>query len=57
MDKKKIIDPASAELRLGDPKNCQGNGQDPEFECYCDECDHYLACYSENSKIEYMMMD
>ena len=43
----KIIDITGAELRPGDPKNCQGNGQHPDYECCCDECDYYLECYPE----------
>ena len=26
-------------------EQCQGNGEHPEVECCCDECDHYLACF------------
>ena len=47
MDEKKIIDPTGAELRPGDPRNCQGNGQHPDYECCCDECDHYIDCFPE----------
>lgn len=44
----KIIDPCTgAELRPGDPDRCQGNGSHPDYECCCDECDHYLDCYPE----------
>lgn len=25
--------------------DCLGNGQHPEFECCCDECDHYQECF------------
>ena len=45
MVKKKIIDSTGAELRPGDPENCQGNGKDPRFEICCDECDFYLDCF------------
>lgn len=24
---------------------CPFNGQNPEYECQCDECDHYLVCF------------
>lgn len=44
MVEKKIIDPTGAELRPGDPENCQGNGKDPAFECCCDECDYLAVC-------------
>ena len=26
-------------------KACKGNGDDPEYECCCDECDYYLNCF------------
>ena len=45
--KDKIIDVTGAELKPGDPENCQGNGEHPDFECCCDECDYYLACFPE----------
>ena len=50
MNEKKIIDPTGAELKPGDPENCQGNGEHPEFECCCDECDFYLQCYPEQKE-------
>ena len=46
----KIIDVTGAELHPGDPERCQGNGKDPAFECCCDECDYYLACYPDWDK-------
>lgn len=39
-----------AELKPGDPKNCQGNGKDPRFEICCDECDYYFNCFPEWEK-------
>lgn len=24
---------------------CRHNGENPNFECVCDECDYYLACF------------
>lgn len=24
---------------------CRHNGENPNFECACDECDYYLACF------------
>ncbi len=45
--KDKIIDVTGAELKPGDPEHCQGNGEHPDFECCCDECDYYLACFPE----------
>lgn len=26
-------------------EKCPGNGDDPELECCCDECDFYLICF------------
>lgn len=26
-------------------EDCLGNGKNPDIECCCDECDHYLACF------------
>ena len=43
----RLIDVTGAELKPGDPENCQGNGEHPDFECCCDECDYYLACFPE----------
>lgn len=28
-------------------EDCLGNGEHPEYECCCDECDHYLICFPE----------
>ena len=46
MRKKQIIDVTGTPLtpsRQG--KKCLGNGEHPEFECCCDECDYYLKCF------------
>ena len=32
-------------------RDCLGNGEHPGFECQCDECDHYLACFPEYDDI------
>ena len=40
-----IIDVTGAELKPGDPEHCQGNGEDPRFECCCDECDYLQLCF------------
>ena len=32
-------------LMPGKPDECQGNGQHPDFECCCDECDYYMLCF------------
>lgn len=29
-------------------RDCLGNGTWPGYECYCDECEHYLACFPES---------
>ena len=42
-----LIDPTGAKLLPGEPRICQGNGEHPGFECCCDECDYYLACFPE----------
>lgn len=55
MDEKKIIDPTGAALKPGDPEHCQGNGEHPDFECCCDECDYYLACFPEAMPGELMV--
>lgn len=41
----RIIDGTGAELLPGDPERCQGNGEHPGFECWCDNCDHFLGCF------------
>ena len=43
--KELVIDPTGAILMPGDPEKCEGNGEHPDFECCCDECDHYLTCF------------
>ena len=47
MSDKKIIDVTGAELKPGEPENCQGNGEHPGFEICCDECDYFLKCFPE----------
>lgn len=46
----KIFDVTGAELVPGEPERCQGNGEHSVFECCCDECDYYLACFPEYQK-------
>ena len=29
---------------------CLGNGENPDYECCCDECDYYLYCFPEWTK-------
>ena len=46
MRKKQIIDVTGTPLtpsRQG--RKCLGNGEHPEYECCCDECDYYLYCF------------
>lgn len=26
-------------------EHCLGNGEHSDYECCCDECDHYLECF------------
>ena len=39
------LDVTGAMLIPGDTKRCQGNGEHPQFECCCDNCDYYMDCY------------
>lgn len=42
----KIQDPTGTPLTPSDQgKDCLGNGERPEYECCCDECDYYLHCF------------
>ena len=46
MRKKQIIDVTGTPLtpsRQG--RKCLGNGEYPEYEICCDECDYYLYCF------------
>lgn len=46
MRRKRIIDATGIPLtpsRQG--KYCLGNGDNPEYECCCDDCDYYLYCF------------
>lgn len=42
----KVIDISCVELTPGKPTVCLGNGEQG-FECCCDECDCFLACFPE----------
>ena len=45
------IDPGTGTPLLpGRPTECYGNGEHEGFECCCDECAHYLACFPEHQK-------
>ena len=37
-------DATGAILTPGFPERCQGNGEHPNFEICCDNCDHFLTC-------------
>jgi hypothetical protein len=41
---KRETDITGIELSPGKPADCLGNGE-KNFECCCDECDHYLLCF------------
>lgn len=32
-------------------EECPYNGEQPDFECCCDECDHYLTCFPDWKEI------
>lgn len=40
-------DATGAILTPGFPERCQGNGEHPNFEICCDNCDHFLTCFPE----------
>lgn len=54
---RKIIDGTGAELLPGEPERCQGNGQNPAFECCCDECDYFIECFPEWEAGAEVMLD
>ena len=46
MRKKQITDVSGTPLVPSEQgSKCPGNGEHPEYECCCDECDHYLYCF------------
>ena len=47
MDNHESIDPCTGIVLTPGPHgmDCQGNGDHPEYECCCDECDYYLHCF------------
>lgn len=45
--KDKAIDVTGTELTPGDPENCLGGDNHPEYPLCCDECDHFLKCFPE----------
>ena len=45
-NQKETIDITGIELTPGKPTVCLGSGA-REFECCCDECDHYFLCFPE----------
>ena len=42
-----VKDSTGAVLLPGFPEGCQGNGKHADFECCCDGCDHFAACFPE----------
>jgi len=43
---KKVVDITGTKLTPEKPEACLGNGEH-NFECCCDECDHFLLCFPE----------
>ena len=39
-----IEDCTGAILAPGRPQECEGNGENPQYECCCDECDYLMLC-------------
>ena len=41
-----LMDPTGVELTPSyHGELCLGNGEYPQYECCCDECDYYLVCF------------
>lgn len=42
-----VIDKFTGILLTPSPEGskCNGNGEHPEYECCCDNCDYYLYCF------------
>ncbi len=48
---KDMIDPTGILLTPSfHGEDCLGNGDHPEYECCCDECDYYLDCFPDWDK-------
>jgi len=48
MMKKQIIDISGTPLTPSiKGRKCLGNGEHPEYECCCEECNYYLYCFPE----------
>ncbi len=46
MRKKQIIDITGTLLTpSGQGRKCPGNGEHPEYEICCENCDYYLKCF------------
>ena len=44
-----FIDITGTPLTPGEEgRNCLGNGEYPEYECCCDECDFFGICFSQS---------
>lgn len=50
MDGVEINPGTDTPLMPGRRQECHGNGEHEGFECCCDECDYYLACFPEYQK-------
>ena len=50
---KNMIDPSIGILLVPSfhGEACPGNGENPEYECCCDECDFYLECFPDWEEI------
>lgn len=45
-----IVDVTGVVLIPGNQgRDCPGNGNQPNIECCCDECDYMLCCFDENN--------
>ncbi|MBE6805177.1 MAG: hypothetical protein E7526_01440 [Ruminococcaceae bacterium] len=48
MRKKKTIDVTGVPLTPSwHGRKCLGNGENPDYDCLCDECNYYLYCFPE----------
>ena len=47
LEEQNLFDPSSGILLTPSyhGENCMGNGKHKGYECCCDECDYYLACF------------
>ena len=51
MRKRQIIDVSGTPLTPSlQGKHCLGNGEHPQYECCCEECDYFLKCFPQYNK-------